>query len=128
MGLVRKMESILPRDIVCLILEFDGSLQMAIRKQFIGCVYVDVYREAFGWYFWKHSPTRTLEMAKYCHKHKPWAMKRRRCKKYMKPWWRAFGKELEIFLYKFGIWKRAMTTKMREGDIQKTVIEQLTFA
>ena len=118
------MESSLPMDMVCLILDFEGSLELSIRKQFIGSVYVDVYREAFGWYFWKHSPARTLEMAKYCHKHKPWAMKKRRCKKYMKPWWRAFGKELEIFLYKFGFWKRAMTTKMR----QETVIEQLSFA
>ena len=122
------MRSPLPDDIVCLILDFDGALQRAIRRQYIECVYISVYREAFGWYFMKHSSTRTLEMAKYCHKHKPWAMKKRRSRKYMKPWWRAFGKTMEIYLYKYGIWKRAMETRMQPGDIQRTVIEQLTYA
>ena len=112
----------LPDDIVCVILDFDGALKMAIRRQYIECVYISVYREAFGWYFMKHSSGRALEMAKYCHKEKPWAIKKRKCRKYLEPWWRAFGKDLEIYLYKYGIWKHAMQTNC---EIQHTVIEQM---
>ena len=78
----------LPDDIVCVILDFDGALKMAIRRQYIECVYISVYREAFGWYFMKHSSGRALEMAKYCHKEKPWAIKKRKCRKYLEPCFR----------------------------------------
>ena len=116
----------LPEEIVCLILVFDGSLVTAIRKQYMACVYINVYREAFGWYFMRHHANRALEMAKYVHRTKPWAIKRRRSRMYMKPWRRAFGKKIEIYLYKFGMWKRAMKTDIPEHEIQRTVIEQLS--
>ena len=113
-------------EIVCLILELEGSLVKAIRTQYMACVYISVYREAFGWSFMRHHATRALEMAKYVHKHKPWAIKRRRCRKYMRPWIKAFGRNIEIYLFKYGMWKRAMKTNMEKHMVQKTVIEQLS--
>ena len=112
----------IPIEILCLILAYEGGIVSAYRRDFIGSVYIDVYRKTFGWraavYRFSRYEDYFLEMAlqihanKYIHK-----LKTRKCRKYMLPWKRAFGeRNIDMLMEKFGLASLAMKSGSPPGN------------
>ena len=90
----------IPPDLLCLILEYEGSIITAFRLDYIQCVYVGTYRRLFGGQTSLHAHSMIyLEMAKLIHaSNLSRDLKQRKSRKYMLPWRRAFGKGIRRFL------------------------------
>jgi hypothetical protein len=117
----------IPPEILCLILAYEGGIVSAYRKDFIGTVYIDVYRSAFGWraasYRFSQYEDYFVEMALQIHankyKHK---LKTRKCRKNMKPWKKAFGESnVDILMDQHGLARLAVKperVKMPKGVLK----------
>ena len=86
-----------PKDIVSLILDFEGSLNRAWKLDYIQSIYIAAYKQYFG----KNTTFRKMcrpnnylplfvHFATWMHKHNTW-VRFRASKKNMKPWRRVFG-------------------------------------
>lgn len=109
----------IPIEILCLILAYEGGIVAAYRRDFIGTVYIDVYRKAFGWraaaYRFSQYEDYFMEMAiqihasKYAHK-----LKTRKCRKHMSPWKRTFGEQnVDMLMDKFGLARLACKSSLK---------------
>ena len=112
----------IPLEILCLILAYEGGIVSAYRRDFIGTVYVDVYRQAFGWLAarTRFSPFSLyedyfMEMALQIHANKfTHKLKTRKCRKHMLPWKRTFGEQnIDMLMEKFGLASLAVKSRSR---------------
>ena len=91
----------IPPEILALILEYEGGIVRAIQQDFIGRLYIHVYRDVLGWYSCpvRHAHT-FIQLATYIirnPRNRPiYAdhVKVRKMRKHMRPWRDAYKKDL----------------------------------
>ena len=96
----------IPYSILALILKYEGSLGHDLALDYIGGVYIHVYRNILGWVPQPETHTKQfLQLANHLYSSKIKFGKRlgpirktRRMVKHMKPWRIAFQNELYIIL------------------------------
>lgn len=98
----RNFASQIPREIVAVILEYEGGLVRAFQLDYIGGVYINVYRNVLGWAS-NHGTgiEKYLLMANQIYSNKKASrgrLKMRRMRKHMIPWKKAFQEELPILM------------------------------
>ena len=121
MRLRKKLETPaqIPLEILCLILAYEGGIVSAYRRDFIGSVYIDVYRKTFGWraaaYRFSQYEDYFLEMALQIHANKyEYKLKTRKCRKHMLPWKKTFGEQnIDMLMEKFGLASLAIKSRSR---------------
>ena len=106
----------IPVEITSVILEYEGGLVYAYQLDYIGGIYIHVYRNILGWSVYPEIHTeRFLQLATTIYTSKqPFnrrvgaLIKVRKMRKHMLPWVRAFKHDLKYYLR--NIRKRAITT------------------
>ena len=106
----------IPAEITSVILEYEGGLVSAFQLDYIGGIYIHVYRNILGWVPQPETHTeRFLQLATTIYTSKQPFSKRvgglikvRKMRKHMLPWIRAFKNDLKYYLT--NIRKRAITT------------------
>ncbi|HIC43486.1 MAG TPA: hypothetical protein EYO73_04085 [Sulfurimonas sp.] len=117
----------IPPELIALILEYEGGIVRAIQQDFIGQIYIHVYRGILGWYACplKHWNT-FIQMATYIFENpenRPvfrHYIKVRKMKKHMRPWRKAYKKDLGNLLRQ--IERRALEVNR---PWPKSIIEQM---
>ena len=98
----RDYASQIPREIVAVILEYEGGLVRAFQLDYIGGIYINVYRNALGWATTHGTGIeKYLLMANHIYSNKKAGrnrLKLRRMRKHMIPWKMAFQEELPILM------------------------------
>jgi len=93
----------IPNDLLCLILGYEGSIVRDFQLDYIGSIYIDAYRKAFGcvWTYAGPPVNYNVYMSMALHIHsskKQWLIKRRKSRKFMLPWRRAFRQDIEAIV------------------------------
>ena len=90
----------IPKEMLCLILAFEGSALTAFQLDYIGSVYIAAYRQAFGWASTIRPKMRLyMQLAQHIHSNKQkWHIKIRKSRKHFLPWRQAFKAELYYLL------------------------------
>ena len=104
----------IPAEITSVILEYEGGLVSAFQLDYIGGIYIHVYRNILGWVPQPETHTeRFLQLATTIYTSKQPFNKRvgglikvRKMRKHMLPWVRAFKNDLKYYLT--NIRKRAL--------------------
>jgi len=102
----------IPTELLCLILSYEGGAIIDFQLDYIGSIYVGVYRQAFGWQagsfidISSYTPDTVrgkmslyMQLAQHIHsKKQDWRIKVRKSRKYFQPWRKAFKDEIDCIL------------------------------
>lgn len=100
----------IPTELLCLILSFEGGAIIDFQLDYIGSIYIGVYRQAFGWQAGPYPCTNTprevsaklslyMQLAEHIHSKKQKSnIKIRKSRKFFLPWRKAFKDEMSGIL------------------------------
>ena len=116
----------IPTEIIAVILEYEGGLVKAFQLDYIGGIYIHVYRNILGWGADPESHTEsfiqlatTIYTSKQPFCHRVGALiKVRKMRKHMLPWVQAFKCELKYYMK--NIRKHALATS---DNSPKTILD-----
>ena len=116
----------IPAEITSVILEYEGGLVTAFQLDYIGGIYIQVYRNVLGWGVYPETHMEsfiqlatTIYTSKQPFNRRVGALiKVRKMRKHMLPWVRAFKHDLKYYLK--NIHKRALYPKQHTP---KTVLD-----